>query len=95
MGGSLPVNPSGGVLSAHPLLVAGLARIIEAALQVRGEAGARQVRDARTALAHGINGPCGQSHCVWITGIGEVTLWRGEWRSSAPGRPTTRATGPT
>lgn len=67
-GGSLPVNPSGGVLSAHPLLVAGLARIIEAALQVRGEAGARQVRDARTALAHGINGPCGQSHCVWILG---------------------------
>jgi acetyl-CoA C-acetyltransferase len=67
-GGSLPVNPSGGVLSAHPLLVAGLARIIEAALQVRGEAGARQVRDARAALAHGINGPCGQSHCVWILG---------------------------
>jgi len=68
MGGELPVNPSGGVLSAHPLLVAGLARIIEATLQVRGEAGERQVRGASTALAHGINGPCGQSHCVWILG---------------------------
>jgi len=66
MGGPLPVNPSGGVLSAHALLTAGLARIAEASLQVRGQAGDRQVAGARTALAHGINGPCGQSHCVWI-----------------------------
>ncbi len=66
MDGPMPVNPSGGVLSAHALLVAGLARIIEAALQLRGEAGKRQVPGAGTALAHGINGPCGQSHCVWI-----------------------------
>lgn len=68
MGGRLPVNPSGGVLSANPVLVAGLARIVEAVLQLRGDAGARQVDGARTALAHGINGPCGQSHCVWILG---------------------------
>lgn len=66
MDGSMPVNPSGGVLSAHALLAAGLARIVEASLQIRGEAGDRQVAGARTALAHGINGPCGQSHCVWI-----------------------------
>jgi len=57
MGGKLPVNPSGG---------AGLARIIEVVLQLRGEAGARQVEGAKRAMAHGINGPCGQSHCVWI-----------------------------
>jgi len=68
MGGKLPVNPSGGALSANPILVAGLARLVEATLQVRGQAGARQVRDAKTALAHGFNGPCGQSHCVWIVG---------------------------
>ncbi|MBI4830787.1 MAG: thiolase family protein [Candidatus Lindowbacteria bacterium] len=68
MKGQLPVNPSGGVLSAHPVLVAGLVRIAEAALQIRGDAGKRQVEDAKTALAHGINGPCGQSHCVWILG---------------------------
>ena len=68
MGGKLPVNPSGGALSANPILVAGLARLIEAALQVRGEAGARQVKKVDTALAHGFNGPCGQSHCVWIVG---------------------------
>lgn len=68
MGGKLPVNPSGGALSANPILVGGLARLIEATLQVRGEAGARQVKKADTALAHGFNGPCGQSHCVWIVG---------------------------
>lgn len=67
--GALPVNPSGGVISAHPVLVAGLARVIEAALQIRREAGERQVpKKVETALAHGINGPCGQSHCVVILG---------------------------
>ncbi len=68
MGGKLPVNPSGGALSANPILVAGLARLIEATLQVRGDAGMRQVKDVNMALAHGFNGPCGQSHCVWIVG---------------------------
>jgi acetyl-CoA C-acetyltransferase len=71
MSGALPVNPSGGVLSSHALLVAGLARIIEAVLQLRGEAENRQVERARTALAHGINGPCGQSHCVWVLSTGK------------------------
>jgi acetyl-CoA C-acetyltransferase len=66
MDGSLPVNPSGGVLSAHPVLAAGLTRIIEGVLQIRGEAGEHQVDGVKTALAQGINGPCGQSHCVWI-----------------------------
>ena len=66
--GPLPVNPSGGVLSAHPVLVAGMARLIEAVLQVRGDAGEHQVKGAKTALAHGINGPCGQSHGVFVVG---------------------------
>jgi len=68
MDGALPVNPSGGVLSAHAVLAAGLARLIESSLQVRGEAGSRQIDGVKTALAHGINGACGQSHCVWILG---------------------------
>ncbi|MBN2283875.1 MAG: thiolase family protein [Deltaproteobacteria bacterium] len=68
MDGALPVNPSGGLLSAHPVLVAGLARIVEATLQLRGEAGDRQVKGAKKALAHGINGPCGQSHGVFVLG---------------------------
>jgi acetyl-CoA C-acetyltransferase len=66
MGGKLPVNPSGGVLSAHSVQVAGLARIAEAVLQLRGEAGKRQVAGAKTALAHGITGICAQTHCVWV-----------------------------
>jgi len=68
MNGDLPVNPSGGVLSAHAVLVAGLARLIESSYQVRGEAGSHQIEGVKTALAHGINGACGQSHCVWILG---------------------------
>ena len=68
MDGALPVNPSGGVLSAHPVLAAGLVRIVEAVLQIRGAAGGRQLERARVGLAHGTNGPCGQSHCVWILG---------------------------
>jgi acetyl-CoA C-acetyltransferase len=68
MKGNLPINPSGGVLSAHAVLVAGLARVAECVLQLRGEAGARQVEGAKTAVAHGINGPCGQSHCVVVLG---------------------------
>lgn len=66
--GELPVNPSGGCLAGNPVLVAGLNRIIECVLQVRGDAGAHQVEGVRTAVAHGINGPCGQSHCVWVLG---------------------------
>ncbi len=66
--GALPVNPSGGRLSAHPVQVAGLAAMAECVLQVRGEAGERQVDGVETALAHGINGMCGQAHCVWILG---------------------------
>jgi len=68
MGGRLSVNPSGGVLSAHAVLVAGLVRVIEVVLQIRKTAGAHQLDRARIGLAHGINGPCGQSHCVWIMG---------------------------
>jgi acetyl-CoA C-acetyltransferase len=66
LGGALPINPSGGVLSAHAVQVAGLARIAEAVLQLRGEAGARQVEGAKVALAHGIEGACGQGHCVFV-----------------------------
>jgi len=66
MEGPLPVNPSGGVLSAHPVLAAGLARIVEGVLQVRGEAEDRQVQGASVALAHGIEGACGQGHCVYV-----------------------------
>ncbi len=66
MDGPLPVNPSGGLLAGHPVIAAGLYRIAEVVLQLRGDAGAHQVKKAKTGLAHGVNGLCGQSHCVWI-----------------------------
>ena len=66
MGGQLPVNPSGGVLPGNPNGVAGMARIAEAVLQLRGEAGARQVKGAKVGLAHGYTGICGQHQAVMI-----------------------------
>ena len=66
MDGKLPVNPSGGLLAGHPVVAAGLYRMAEIVMQIRGEAGEHQVRKAKTGLAHGVNGLCGQSHCVWI-----------------------------
>jgi acetyl-CoA acetyltransferase len=55
LGGETPVNVSGGLLSrGHPLGATGCAQVIEICHQLRGEAGARQVENARVGLA--ING---------------------------------------
>ena len=64
--GELPVNPSGGILSGNPVTVAGTVRVAEAALQLMGQAGQRQVDGARRALAQGHCGPCGQGQCVVV-----------------------------
>jgi acetyl-CoA C-acetyltransferase len=68
MGGQLPVNPSGGMLSGKPTVVAGMANVAEVVLQLRGEAGKRQVSGAKIALAHGVTGSCGQHQAVMILG---------------------------
>lgn len=68
MGGKLPVNPSGGVLPGNPNSVAGMARVAEAVLQLRGEAGDRQVQGVKVALAHGYTGICGQHQAVMVLG---------------------------
>jgi acetyl-CoA C-acetyltransferase len=68
MGGKLPVNPSGGVLCGNPNGVAGMARVAEAVLQLRGQAGKHQVPGAKVALAHGVTGICGQHQAVMILG---------------------------
>ena len=57
LGGTTPVNVSGGLLSrGHPVAATGLAQIAELTLQLRGQAGARQVAAARVALAHCMGG---------------------------------------
>jgi acetyl-CoA acetyltransferase len=53
LGGKLPVNTDGGLLSrGHPLGATALAQIIEIYRQLRGEAGPRQVEGAKIGLAH-------------------------------------------
>ena len=54
-GGRVVTNPSGGLLSkGHPLGATGLAQCAELVWQLRGEAGVRQVEDARIGLQHNI-----------------------------------------
>jgi acetyl-CoA acetyltransferase len=53
LGGRIPVNVSGGLLSkGHPIGATGIANIVEIIMHLRGEAGARQVHSARIGLAH-------------------------------------------
>ena len=65
IGGALPVNPSGGVLSSNPIGASGLLRFAEAAMQVMGKAGAHQVAGARTALGHAYGGGS-QYFSMWV-----------------------------
>jgi acetyl-CoA acetyltransferase len=53
LGGRLPVNPSGGLLSkGEPLGASALGQVVELVHQLHGRAGARQVHGARVGLAH-------------------------------------------
>ena len=53
LGGRLPVNPSGGLLSkGEPLGASALGQVVELVRQLRGRAADRQVPDARVALSH-------------------------------------------
>ena len=54
--GSLPVNPSGGVLSTNPIGATAMIRVAEAAIQIMGKGGDRQVPNAKVALAMGFGG---------------------------------------
>lgn len=72
LGGRLPVNTSGGLESrGHPIGATGLAQVYELVLQLRGEAGPRQVPGARFAIAEnngGFLGVEGAAACVTILG---------------------------
>ncbi len=57
LGGRIPVNVSGGLLSkGHPLGATGIANIYEVATHLRGKAGQRQVEGARFGLTHVVGG---------------------------------------
>lgn len=57
LGGRIPVNPSGGLLSlGHPLSASGVRTVCDIVQQLRGDAGARQTPDARIGLAQMLGG---------------------------------------
>ena len=57
LGGRVPVNTGGGLLSrGHPVAATGLAQVHEVVTQLRGQAGSRQVQGARVGLAHCMGG---------------------------------------
>lgn len=78
-GGRVVVNPSGGLISkGHPLGATGLAQCAEMVWQLRGEAGKRQVKNAKVALSHNLG----------LGGAVVITMYRKpeEWKGVAPKR---------
>jgi acetyl-CoA C-acetyltransferase len=66
--GPQPVNPDGGLKSfGHPIGASGLRMMYEAWLQLRGEAGERQIADPRLAMTHNLGGAPGR--CVSFVSV--------------------------
>jgi acetyl-CoA C-acetyltransferase len=66
--GGLPVNPDGGLKSfGHPIGASGLRMMYEMWLQLRGEAGPRQIKDPKLGLTHNLGGAPGR--CVSFVSI--------------------------
>jgi len=69
LGGGLPVNTDGGLLSfGHPIGASSIRMVYEIYKQLQGKAGARQVKNANLGLAHNLGGRVGGF-------IGAVTIW--------------------
>ncbi|MBW2709132.1 MAG: thiolase family protein [Deltaproteobacteria bacterium] len=63
--GKIPVNPSGGLISrGHPIGASGLAQINELTTQLRGEAGKRQIKDPKIAMAENGGGTLGMGEAA-------------------------------
>jgi len=57
IGGRIPITTMGGLKArGHPVGATGIYQVIEVVLQLRGQAGANQVRDARLGMAQNIGG---------------------------------------
>jgi len=66
--GHLAVNPDGGLKSfGHPIGASGLRMMYEMWLQLRGEAGPRQIKDPKLGLTHNLGGAPGR--CVSFVSI--------------------------
>ncbi len=60
IGGEIPINPSGGLKACgHPVGATGVKQAVEITLQLRGEAGKRQVESAEIGLTHNVGGSGG------------------------------------
>jgi acetyl-CoA C-acetyltransferase len=60
MSGRIPINTSGGLKArGHPLGATGIAQINELVMQLRGNAGERQIKNAEIGLAHNVGGTGG------------------------------------
>jgi len=86
-GGKWVVNPSGGLISkGHPIGATGVAQCAELNWQLRGEAGPRQVPNAKVALQHNLG----------LTGAVVITMYEkpAEWLSKSPKRTKTLGVDP-
>jgi acetyl-CoA acetyltransferase len=68
------INPSGGPLCGHPILMTGLIRLGEAFRQLSGRAGERAVSGAQRALVHVSQGLCLQQNLVFV--LGKERRWQ-------------------
>lgn len=76
LGGRIPINPSGGLVSkGHPIGATGLAQVFELVSQLRGECGERQVDGARMAIQENGGGIWGTEESVAHIGIYGSTSW--------------------
>ncbi len=82
-GGSMPLNTYGGQLAAGRMH--GLAFLNEAVLQVRGDAGDRQVPDARVAVVANAHGP--QCGAMVVAGARSDQWWRVQPSVGVPVQP--------
>ena len=72
IGGRVPINPSGGLVSkGHPVGATGLGQVYELVSQLRGECGERQVANARIAMQENGGGLWGVEEAVAHVGIFE------------------------
>ncbi len=72
LGGELPINTHGGLLShCHPGHPGSIFSVTEAVRQLRGECGPRQVQEAKIALVHAQGGIL-STHCTGIFGAEQI-----------------------